>query len=222
MHEPFAQEDAALVFTGEQYLFRWKQGEATHAKFVSPAAVRAAFSNVPIDSGWMPPEGRRWGTGPNGAWTIMHIPPMRHALTFTGIVEGEPQTTRTIPLPGLVFVHFSLTGYVWALRGDFSPEALLYHAPLPNVGSGGAICFGSNRTEGLTAAQTWQLFLTSPFNDHSTDGKSRQQPDDVRLLLMSLARHKRYPVDDLAPLNPPSTVDQIADALNRPKYHEGE
>jgi hypothetical protein len=49
-------EQAALLFVGGQYLFRSRGSEGDcHYKFVSPAAVRVAFSNETIDTGWLAP-----------------------------------------------------------------------------------------------------------------------------------------------------------------------
>jgi hypothetical protein len=197
----FAEEQAALVFVGNQYLLRWKEREAIHTKFISPASVRAAFSAEPIDTGWLPPNVCRWGTGASGDWAVLSIPPMRHSLN--------------VPLPALVFMRIGSAGYIWALKDDFAPDAQLYHAPLPNVNHSGAICFGGNRLEGCTLSQAWQLFLDSPFTSHQTNGKSRRQPDDVRLLLASLHKKRRYPLRDLAPLQPRITVDQAVAALTR-------
>ena len=51
-----ADEMAALLFIcGDQYLFRHRarDGGIVH-KFVSPAAVRAAFAEETIDTSWLP------------------------------------------------------------------------------------------------------------------------------------------------------------------------
>ena len=209
----FAEEQAALVFVGNQYLLRWKEREAIHTKFISPASVRAAFSAEPIDTGWMPPNVRRWGTGASGDWAVLSIPPMRHSLLFEHITPDIPAMTLDVPLPALVFMRIGSAGYIWALKDEFASDAVLYHAPLPNVNHSGAICFGGNHLEGRTLSQAWQLFLDSPFTSHQTNGKSRRQPDDVRLLLASLHKKRRYPLRDLAPLQPRITVDQAVAAL---------
>ena len=138
------KEDAALLFLGGQYLFRWKQDGAIHSKFVSPASVRAAFSIEPLDSDWLLPTVRRWGINASGAWAVMFIPPARHEFIFDDIMKDQPTTTLTLPMPGLVFMATGTQGYIWALKDDFTPDASLYRAPLPNVyNDTGAICFGS-------------------------------------------------------------------------------
>lgn len=211
----FPNEQAALVFAGGQYLLKWKQGEASHSKFISPSSVRAAFAMEPIDTGWLPPNARRWGTGALGDWAVLSIPPMRRQLLFEHVTRDIPTITLDIPLPALVFMRIGAACYVWALKDEFAPDAVLHHAPLPNVNSSGAICFGGNRLEGQSIAQSWRLFLDSPFTSHQTNGKSRQQPDDVRLFLASLHKRRRYPSRDLLPLQPRTTVDQAVTALTR-------
>ncbi len=211
---PWAEEQAALVFAGGQYLFRWKEGEVVHSKFISPASVRAAFSAEPIDTGWIPSNIRRWGTGPAGDWAVLSIRPMRHALILENGTR-DPTVALEVPLPALVFVRIAAACYVWALKHEFAPDVLLHHAPLPNVDGSGKICFGANQLEGRTIAESWQLFLDSPFTSHQANGKSRRQPNDVRLLLASLGDRKRYPLRDLLPLQPRITVDQAISSLTR-------
>ncbi len=208
-------EQAALVFMGGQYLFKWRQGEATHSKFISPSSVRAAFAMEAIDSGWMPPNTRRWGISALGDWAVLSIPPMRHRLLFEHLTQDIPTIALDIPLPALVFMRIGAACYVWALKDEFAPDAVLHHAPLPNVNSSGAICFGGNRLEGQSIAQSWQLFLDSPFTSHQSNGKSRQRPDNVRLFLAGLHKRRRYPLRDLLPLQPRVTVDQAVASLTR-------
>ncbi len=211
----FPNEQAALVFAGGQYLLKWKQGEASRSKFISPSSVRAAFAMEPIDTGWLPPNARRWGTGALGDWAVLSIPPMRHQLLFEHVTRDIPTIALDIPLPALVFMRIGASCFVWALKDEFAPDAVLHHAPLPNVNSSGAICFGGNRLGGQSMAQSWRLFLDSPFTSHQTNGKSRQQPDDVRLFLAGLHKRRRYPSRDLLPLQPRTTVDQAVTALTR-------
>ena len=213
------REDAALLFLGGQYLFRWKQEGAVHLKFVSPASVRAAFSTEPLDSGWLLPTVRRWGINANGAWAVMFIPPARHEFIFDGIVKDQPATALTLPLPGLVFMLTGSKGYIWALKDEFAPDALLYRAPLPNVYSDtGAICFGGNRLEGKSIAQVWQLFLASPFNGSHAGDKSRREPRNICALLVSMQGKKRYPLRDLVPLDQRGiTVEQAVSRITKDK-----
>ena len=84
----------------------------------------------------------------------------------------------------------------------------LFHAPLPNVFTSGAICWGSVQRvsdASLTSAslaESWQLLLGSPFGDHAVSGKSHAHPRDIRQKLIALdAQHARtYPKRDLIPV----------------------
>ncbi len=218
-HRLALEEEAALLFTGGQYLFRWREGQALHSKFVSPAAVRSAFSAEPIDSGWMPPGVRRWGNGPNGPWAVLFAPPARQTLSFVKLMPGrEDVAEMVIPLPGLVFVCAGASCYTWAIKKEFSPEAIVYHAPLPNVDESGRICFGANPLPGGDISRAWQLFLDSPFNDHLINGKSLREPGDVRKLLVTLPGRKRYPVGDLVQASHfNATVGQVVDRVAHTK-----
>ena len=44
---------AQLLFLPGQYLLVTQEDRATNYKFVSPAALKAAFANEPVDSGWL-------------------------------------------------------------------------------------------------------------------------------------------------------------------------
>ncbi len=219
---PVHGEQAALLFVDDQYVFRWRENGAELIKFISPAAVRAAFSQEPIDTGWLPLGTRRWGTGPGGDWAVLFVPPARQRLRFendglfarkTALVELE------VPMPGLVLMGAGQTYYVWAIKEkELHPDRMAYHAPLPNLDHAGAVCFGNNPLPRVTAgtiARAWQLFLDSPFTNHSANGKSRRYPDDVRVQLARLAapRRRRYPASDL--VSRQQTVNQSVKGVLR-------
>lgn len=134
-----------------------------------------------------------------------------------GCYWERTRATFTVPLPLLVFGGVGNSYYLWAVkkinwqaastfpnatascssRGG-NPNAVLYHAPLPNVGSSGLLCYGSNQpptmgagddgnTAGQILEQAWQTFIQSPFNDHLKQGKSKFSPADVRIQLIKLA-----------------------------------
>ena len=193
--EPDYPIDASLNFVGDQLLFKWRRLDGTECgKFIAPSAARAAFSHVPIDTGWIKPGVTRWGMNHNGEWTVIFIPPSVHKL----ILNPKAKRPISAPLPGLVFLHQEHNSHVWAIsEPEFSPEAIVHYAPLPNVGSDGRICFGSNSISGLNTMATWTLFIGSPFNNHSANGKSKLEPTDVRNLLKQLSGKKEYPVNDL-------------------------
>ena len=204
-----ADETAALLFIcGDQYLFRYRTKDSGVAyKFVSPASVRAAFGEEAIDTGWLPPNTRRWGIGRQGEWILLTYPPQQHRFTFAREEGVEKTITLEIPMPSLAFFGYDRRYYLWAFKdAELKGDTALFAAPLPNIDSNGSICFGTNkmpRAAGKAIGEAWRIFLASPFTEHSVNGKSRGFPDDVRKQLVQLAEHRRrrYPIEDLASLN---------------------
>ncbi|MEG4876879.1 hypothetical protein [Microcoleus sp. CZ3-B4] len=190
-----------LFIEGGTYIFHYQSGDGSKYKCLSPATLRAAFANTPIDSGWINPESGilRWGTGSAGEWTIKFVPPQKHEINLL-------ESKHLIPLPAMVFLGLKSDYWVWAIKGSkFDPEAEAFHVPLPNVylhsyQSCGRICWGDNKPPVAapnTITKAWELFISSPFNGHLSDGKSRAQPSDVRGKLEKAVKRSSYPVKDL-------------------------
>lgn len=190
-----------LFIEGGTYIFHYQSGDSSKYKCLSPATLRAAFANTPIDSGWINPESGivRWGTGSAGEWTIKFVPPQKHEIN---LLESQ----HLVPLPAMVFLGLKSDYWVWAIKGSkFDPEAEAFHVPLPNVylhsyQSCGRICWGDNKPPVAapnTITKAWELFISSPFNGHLSDGKSRAQPSDVRGQLEKAVKRSSYPVKDL-------------------------
>ena len=204
---PLSPDETAslMIITGDQYLLRYREKKGAVAyKFISSAAVRAAFTNEIIDSAWLPANVRRWGMGKEGEWILIAHPPQVYAVTLTG-KESNEGIQLQVPLPALAFFGYAQRYFVWAFEDtELRGETRLFAAPLPNVHVNGAICFGNNpvpKASAQTIAEAWRIFLTSPFNTHSVNGKSAKYPDDVREQLFKLAgrKRRRYPLDDLVP-----------------------
>lgn len=190
-----------LFIEGGTYIFHYQSGDSSKYKCLSPATLRAAFANTPIDSGWINPESGivRWGTGSAGEWTIKFVPPQKHEINLL-------ESKHLVPLPAMVFLGLKSDYWVWAIKGSkFDPEAETFHVPLPNVylhsyQSCGRICWGDNKQPVASPnniTKAWELFISSPFNGHLSDGKSRAQPSDVRGQLEKAAKRSSYPVKDL-------------------------
>jgi hypothetical protein len=228
------QFDPTLIFRAGQYHVKMQdQNGSVYEKIVSPAAVREAFTNEVIDSGWLPQEVRRYGICRFGEWFLAFLPPARYEIPLESDEEGAERGVVKIiaPLPGLIFFGCLTKYFVWAVKTEaFDPKAEVYHAPLPNVGMDspkeppGLICYGYHqplKCRAATFMKAWQLFMETPFNNHTADGKSRKFPEDVRLMLRELAAQVEgavgidhagsivYPVDDLLPLSEsrPLTVE---------------
>ena len=212
-----ADETAALLFIcGDQYLFRYRTKEGSIAyKFVSSAAVRAAFAEETIDTNWLPINVRRWGIGKRGEWIIITYPPQKHRFSFVSADDERKAMTLEVPMPALAFFGYDQRYSVWAFKdAELKGDTNLFAAPLPNVDSNGTICFGSNlvpKASAKSIEDAWRIFLASPFTNHSVNGKSRKYPDDVRKQLTQLAEHRRrrYPIDDLVSLN--RTANMVID-----------
>jgi PRTRC genetic system protein B len=208
-------ETAALLFVcGDQYLFRHRAKNGAFVyKFISPAAVRAAFAEETIDTDWLPSQARRWGIGKRGEWMAVAFPPQRHRFLFAQ-EGGEEKSADAnefrpveIPMPALAFFGYGQRYYLWAFKdAELRGDTVLFAAPLPNIDANGAICFGSNvvpKASAQTIEEAWRIFLASPFTNHSVNGKSRKFPADVRkpLIRLTVQRRRRYPIEDLVSLN---------------------
>lgn len=190
-----------LFLEGETYIFHYQSENGSKYKCLSPATLRTAFANTPIDSGWMNPELGivRWGTGSSGEWTIKFIPPQKHEINLL-------ESKLFIPLPALVFLGLKSDYWIWAIKGSkFNPDAEAFHVPLPNVYSQsyqscGRICWGDYKppiASPNTITSAWELFISSSFNEHLSNGKSKAKPNDVCQQLEKAVNRSSYPVKDL-------------------------
>jgi PRTRC genetic system protein B len=201
--------ERSLEFFSGQLLLITRNGASEQFKFLSPAAVAAAFRNAPIDSGWLAPEIVRCGGTVHGDFAVMFIPAQVHRLQMEPL-KGAAVITLKIPLPSLVFFGFGRSFFVWAIKESvFKPSAALFHCPTPNVFGDGRICWGENkqpRAGVATIAKAWQMFIASPFSGHAANGKSKSHRPDVRGLLQKLKGKHKFPPGEL--LSARSNVDQ--------------
>jgi Prokaryotic E2 family D len=202
----FEEVKAALYFLEGQYLFCWHEEGQMKSKLVSPEAARLAFEQEPIDSDWMPDNIIRAGVNLRGEWIVQFIPPHRCAIEFD-------HTQIIVPLPGLIFAGIGTSYYLWAIKEKvFTAKAIAYHAPLPNISAVGRLCFGSNYPP-IAAMNKIELakrtFFGARFNQDLSNGKSKKEPNNIIVQLMSIARAKRrtYPMNDLIPLG--HSIDRI-------------
>jgi hypothetical protein len=211
-----------LYLLDGQYLYQTQSEDGTiQYKFLSAQSVRLAFSREPVDSSWLDPTVCRWGYGPLGEWAVSFIPPAQHSLWLSAeAVNGttlqptqelnHPLIAVPVSLPGLVLAGVGSNYYLWAVKAKtFSPTLVAYHPPLPNVYPDGRICWGNNQIGAVTAqnlSAAWQLFITSPFNSHLAQGKSKRYSQNIlpqlrRLGTSTTSRsRKTYPVGDLVPV----------------------
>lgn len=201
-----SQVQAQLLFLPGQYLFATNQGSRTNYKFLSPSSVKAAFSNIPIDSDFLPPNTIKWGINSDGEYLVQYIPPHQQGVTLTNSTESRLLAI-TVPMPGMIFMGWGLHYWLWCVKDkQLTPESQLFHVPLPNVMQNGAICFGTtphSPCSALGIGRSWNGFWSSPFNDHTVQSKSKEFPTDVRSQLLKLhgQKTKRYPLKDLVSCN---------------------
>ncbi len=208
---------AQLLFLPGQYLLVTRVAEAVTYKFLSPEAVTSAFSNEPIDSGWLPANIMRWGRSERGEWAMQFYPPRRYNIVFSNI--RSKSISLNVPMPGFVFLGCGNDYWIWAVLGkQFDPQSQLYHAPLPNVMPSGAICFGDSSfppcsSQGIGEAS--RRFWNSAFSDHAVDDKSKSCPKDVRQHLWLLHEHKskHYPTKDLIRFSLQTVNSQVEQIL---------
>ncbi|MCA1553933.1 MAG: prokaryotic E2 ligase family D protein, partial [Chloroflexi bacterium] len=209
--------EAAVFFMQDQLMF-CQRDHGDRLKPLSLQTLRAAVSEAPLDSGWLPPGLVRCGQSAHGPWAVLWVPPGKHTVM---LADEQIET----PLPGFVLYGHGARYWVFALAAcDFRPDARLYDAPLPNVHADGAICWGGNRPPEAQPSQmcaAWQLFMSSPFNGDLSQGKSRAAPQDVRALLRHLQREgaRDYPLDDLQPLGQLTVAAGLMQVLNIGGYH---
>lgn len=211
-----------LYLLDGQYLYQSQSEDGSiRYKFLSAQAVRLAFSHEPVDSGWLDPGIFRWGYSQAGQWAVLFIPPAIHTLWLPNnsmVSNGdapdqieEPQSNEgllavQVPLPALIFVGAAQRYYLWAVKARaFNPQLALYHAPLPNVYGDGGICWGSNQVVSVTTQtlrDTWKLFISSPFNVHLAQSKSKRYSTNIldQLSRLGANQRKTYPARDLLPL----------------------
>lgn len=70
-----ADVQAQLLFLSGQYLFVSTQESRITYKFLSPSSVKAAFDNIPLDSGFLPTNTICWGINGFGEYLVQYIPP---------------------------------------------------------------------------------------------------------------------------------------------------
>lgn len=125
--------EAELLFLDGIYIFHHKDikiPEAHIYKCISPEALRTAFSNEPIDTGWMEPGIVRWGTGSTDTYLVKFIPLATHTINC------DELGSLTVPLPAMVFVGKGLKYWVWAIQEqEFTPQAppFMRHYPMSTV-----------------------------------------------------------------------------------------
>lgn len=203
----------ALYFLPGQYLFkRFEAGRET-AKALSSEQIAFAFRDYRADSGWITRRLLRYREEPEGNY-ILSIETAGPKTIFIESDDGETAEIM-LHLPTLILFGHRSDFYLWAAKSKtVNTKTKLCVAPLPNIGgnSNGKICFGSNeipvaRIETLDTI--WNLIFNTPFNRDHSSSKCQSEPEDVRRLLVDLAKKnkKRFPNSELLEIN--ATVEDL-------------
>ena len=224
---------AGVLILDGQFLHVRKKGGVIKSKFITAEGARQAFTYNAIDTGWLPPQIKRWGCLPKGQWAVQFNPPGFYEITLPHkdprkerpedarepehgqLGDGRSGDLRIkLRMPALVFVGFGTSYWIWALKEkDWSPQAKIYRTPLPNIYEDGRVCWGANEVPEVSEPhlnQAWDLFLRSPYTEAHTENKSRKNRKHVCQTLWHVSQRSKqstpYPVGDLIPYN--ITVDQ--------------
>lgn len=204
----------ALYFLPGQYLFKRIEDGREVTKALSSAQIARAFREYKTDTGWLERRILRYREQPDANF-LLSFEPARMRTIF---IETEKSEVReiSVPLPALVLFGKGREFYLWAAKGRLiTPKSLLSLAPLPNLGGSemqGKICFGKNEVPECRADSVdavWNLIFTTPFNGDHANEKCRSEPQDVRRLLLDLAKQKTrtFPAKEL--LETSTSIEQV-------------
>lgn len=179
-----------------QYLYQRRAEDGTMmSKFVTAVDVRAAFIQREEDTGWMSPGVVRCGTNAKGPFYVYSAPAQKVEITL----EGEEPVS--VPMPRTVLIAANQTYYLFALKSErVYYDEPVYQVPVPNIHDHGLVCWGTNAAPKIDVEQArkaWEMFFSTPFNDHLIQGRSLAEIKDVRKTLRALAGKRTYPLDDL-------------------------
>jgi len=161
----------------------------------------AAFSHVPVTSGFLPENCLFWGRENGQTRIAIYVPGRRWRMQVDSANRGEARTYH-IPMPPLVFVGSGNAYQIYAVkRRPRDEHEQLYHAPCPNVHQYGGICWG-NTPFPVCSSETIEATLTlfiegSYFNGDLSRGKCCRYPNDVRQLWAELEGKNRFPLSEL-------------------------
>lgn len=210
------QPSLILSFYTFGVMLRKGDGAAVSEYPVDPAHVAAALSaKVRFDTGLLSEHTLLVRQEGVKRTVVEYRPPGK-----TGIFLEGAETALRVPLPALVLIRVTTDstpqyGLYAVKKRPSGMDEPLFHAPLPNVFSSGAICWGSVKRvsdEALTGTSLkddWTMLLGSPFGDHAVNAKSKSYPSDIRKQLIELERRKArmYPKRDLIPAK--KTLGQV-------------
>lgn len=200
---------------------KYKDGQGGGFYALDPTDVAAALAGVTLGTPLLPPGCLFWQRpGDGGERLAIYVGPRVWQVNVsadpsTGSGRGKRQRL-AVPMPGLVWIGQGTSYRLYAVksggqgsgvggqgsgvRGWPTAETELWRAPCPNVSDN--ICRGNVEFPAASAETIWQaleLFFESDFNDHLSNGKSRDFPKSVLDAWRELAGAgaEAWPEDDL-------------------------
>ncbi len=174
---------------------------------VSGQDIAAALADIPVATGFLPPNTLSWQRHGMAERLLIYLPPRRHKIT---VQRGGQTETFRLPFPPALFCGEESQYSIWAVQQRPEDErAQLYHFPSPNVGSSGSICTGNVSfpiCTKRTIRSAFDTFISSQFNSHLAKDKSRSHPN-ILDLWCEINGRKRFPLTELLPTR--KTLSQI-------------
>jgi len=204
MSEPPA---LTLLFYSYGIVMRKQAGDRVQEYPVSPEDVEAALeARVSFSTGLILPNTIYIHSEGATRTVVEYRPPQKTPIWLEG-----SEDSLLVPLPGLLMARTTTgdrnPGYrIHAVaERPMSLDAPLYRTPLPNIGHGGSVCWGTvtkvskKAMAGNDLAEDWAQLLATPFGGHAVDGKSKTYSGDIRKLFMALDKRKArvYPKREL-------------------------
>ena len=203
-----ADAQAVIIFTPGQLLLRHRVTngysprptsleDTWETKPVSHDTLALAWSEIRIDSGWIPPNVIRHGRDQGNEWALLFVPPAVQLLAIHTYQENKTiAETLTPPLPALLFFGIGQSYFIRAVKcNGFDPKTETYHAPFSNLADDGRICYGTNHIPPCTPQtihKAWEEFVRSPFTPGTRDKMDL-------LWELSNRQRKTFPVKKLKP-----------------------
>ena len=203
------QAQAFLIMQQDSVLFVARESGETFIKQIDLPSLIEAMSQSDFQSGWYinplmklhhisQREGR--------ITTISSISPSTYLLKFKSfccLSAHSASFCLGVPLPGVVIAHCQSQLWAYAYKDKLSLNSTLYHYPLPNIDSGGKVCWGNVALPRNSPSSMWNAFVTSEFNQDYDNRKSQAHPYNVVSQLKDVAQSLNtvYPERDLVSTN---------------------
>jgi len=196
------------------FMSKWAADGRVQTHPVDVHDVVGACAKMEMQSSLLPANTLFWGRRGNMTMLGIYVPARRWQI------QTDARHYH-LPMPPLIFTGVGTAYKVFAIKKrPFRPSSIqafgqcsiqlpaetiqLYHAPCPNVFTGGGICSGNTpfpTCSPETVQTALRLFMEeSTFNADLCTNKCHSHKDDIRYLWEKLDGKKRFPVKELLPM----------------------